>query len=204
MARTLKAIIFRRIVDCAGQMRTFLSVGDVLLFTRTNQDAVVLRRRVGEEFHASHRNFAECRYLRRRIDGLINEVSLRQNPQVTDEHAQARESQELGELPSRDVALVARENGEFLFPEWFFTGAAKKRHTTPPTCSREHRGKLRPCRPEPSCARELRFSDFRIGRRLSVSRAGGRSLRAARRPTPDWGRPWRTSASCRPMYGRST
>src|ERR1041384_148402 len=133
-------------------MRALLAVGHVLLFAPADHDAVVLRRRVVEQFHPPNWDFAQFGDLDTRKRRILCESRLHQNPQVADEHGEASQRQELGELPAGDVTFVTRKNGELVLPERLLIGAAKKRHTTPSTCSPKNRVTPRRSPPEPSCA----------------------------------------------------
>src|SRR5690348_6577628 len=134
-------------------MSALLAVGYVIFFAGSNQYAMVLRRGVGEEFHSANRDFVDFGDLSRWERGSLGQERFHQNPEIADEHTEAGEGKKFRELATRYVALIAREHGEFVFPERLLTGAAKKRHTTPPTCSPEHRAKQNPPQREPSCVR---------------------------------------------------
>src|SRR6476661_4644827 len=131
-------------------MRALLAVGYIFFFAGPNQNAMVLWSRVGEEFHAAYRDFAYLGDFNGWKRGSPRKTRFRQNPKVTYEHPQACESEKLRELATCHVALIAGEHREFIFPERLLTGAAKKRHTTPPTCNPEHRVKPHLSRREPS------------------------------------------------------
>src|ERR1700732_1587021 len=132
-------------------MCALLAVGYVLFFACADHDAVVLRGRVGEEFHPANRNFVRVGNLNGGKRGSLREPRLQQYPEVADEHPHAREREKLRELPARGVTVVARENRKLVLPERLLIGAANKRHTTPPTCSPRRRVKRHRFQPEPSC-----------------------------------------------------
>src|ERR1700723_594593 len=106
-----------------------------------------------KEFTAPNRISPRLANLDGRKRRRLSKICLRQNPKTAYEHPEARERKKLSELAACHVALVAGEYGEFLFPERLPTGAAQKRHRTPPTCSPIRRGKPNPSPREPSCAR---------------------------------------------------
>src|SRR5580700_517803 len=153
VAGTFEPVFFRRIVDGTRQVCALLAVGQVFLLTRADQNAMILWSRIGEEFHAVNRDFACLAHFNggRRLS--LGKARFRQNPEVAYEHPQAREREKLRELAACHVALIAGEYGEFVFPERLLTGAAQKRHMTPPTCNPGHRAKPNPPPREPSCAR---------------------------------------------------
>src|ERR1700721_2871989 len=142
-------------------MCALLAVCHVFVFAAADQDAMILWSRVGEEFHATNRDFTHLANLDRRKRGSPGKIRLRQNPKIADEHTEARERKKLGELAACHVTLVASEHGEFLSPERLLTGAGQKRHQSPPTCSPIRRGKLNPSPQEPSGVRAGGLSGFR-------------------------------------------
>ena len=153
MARAFEPVIFRRIIYGAGQVRALLTVGYVLCLGGANHNAMILRSGVREEFHATNGNFIYLGDFCHRKRGCLCKERFHQNPEIANEHPQAREREKLLELPTGDLALVAREHRKLVFPERLLTGVAKERHSTPPKCNPEHRVKPNLFRREPSCAR---------------------------------------------------
>src|SRR6266567_6434948 len=100
-------------------MSTFLTIAYVFILARSDHDAVVLFRRIVEQFHSSDRNFSELGDRMLWVDRSLVEKRPNQNPNVSCEHAKAGEDQELGELATCDIALVSGANRELFFPERF-------------------------------------------------------------------------------------
>ncbi len=66
MTGTDQLIVFARIVNGAGQVGTFLRVGYVVFFTRSNQQTLLFPVRVMERLHTADRNLAgACNFLSR-------------------------------------------------------------------------------------------------------------------------------------------
>ena len=100
-------------------MSAFLAVAYVFVFAGPNHDAVVIFCWIAEQFHSSDRDFAKLGYRLLRVDGSLVKKRTNQNPDVSDEHAEAGQDEEFCELPARDVAFVRGANRELFFPERF-------------------------------------------------------------------------------------
>src|ERR1700687_1090904 len=122
-------------------MSAFLAVAYVFVFAGPNHDAVVIFCWIAEQFHSSDRDFAKLGYRLLRVDGSLVKKRTNQNPDVSDEHAQAGQYQELGELPTCDIALVSGTNRELFLPKRFASPSPQPIHGSPPTCSPQHRGR---------------------------------------------------------------
>ena len=86
MARAFEPVIFRGVIYGAGQVRALLTIGYIFFFAGPNHDAMVLRCRVGEEFHAANRDFVDLGNIRRWKRGRLGKTRFRQNPEVAYEH----------------------------------------------------------------------------------------------------------------------
>src|SRR6266481_3659675 len=124
VAGTFEPVVLRRKVHGTRQVCAFLTVGHVFLLAGADQDAMILRSRVSEEFHTPHRDFTHLTHRDRRKGRGLGKIRLRQNPKIADKHAEARERKKLRELAACHVALIAGEHREFIFPERLLTGAA--------------------------------------------------------------------------------
>src|SRR5438270_8082711 len=111
-----------------------------------NHDAVVIFGWIAEQFHSSDRNFSNLGYRLLRVEGSLVKKRTNQNPNIAHEHAEAGQYQELGELPTCDIALVSGTNRELFLPKRFasrFSASPSPQpiHGSPPTCSPQHRGR---------------------------------------------------------------
>src|ERR1700740_933095 len=86
VAGTFKSVVFCRKVHGTRQVRALLAVGHIFVFAGADQDAMILCGRVGEEFHATNRDFTGLAHLDRRKRRNLGKICLRQNPKIAYEH----------------------------------------------------------------------------------------------------------------------
>src|SRR5579864_797163 len=151
MTRTFESAFRLGIIDRAGKMSAFLTVADIFILGGPGQDAVVVFCRIAKKLYLADRNFAELSNWLLRIDRGLVEDRTDQDPDIPDEHAEARQDKKFGELPTRDVAFVCGANRELFFPERFASPSSQPVHGSPPTCSPQHRGRWPLVQLGPSC-----------------------------------------------------
>src|SRR5271165_833191 len=112
-------------------MSAFLTIGGVCGLAGAHQDALFVR--VLEKFYTAYGNLADAGNLDgRQSRPVVGPEGPAQQPEISGEHAQAGEGEELGHLPASDIALVGGEDREFLAPQGFFTRRSQTEHRVPP------------------------------------------------------------------------
>jgi hypothetical protein len=125
VTRTFEPVFFPRIKDRTRKVRAFLTVSDVGVLIRPDQNAGVSFRGIAKQPHAAHGNIARTTNTSLGIHRRFPEEGTSQNPQVAREHAQARQHQKLRKLPAADVSLVGGVNGKLVLPERLVAGASE-------------------------------------------------------------------------------
>jgi hypothetical protein len=110
VARAFEPVVLLRVINGTRKMSAFLAIADMLALSYPHKDAMVIFGRICEELHSSDRNFAESSYHLLWIGGCFPEHRAHQNPEITDEHAEASEHEELRQLSAGNIAFVGRAN----------------------------------------------------------------------------------------------